>query len=547
MKPIKSTRAYLLVLLVSMGYWFRPEDPQGIVQNLAETANLEDILSNLSLTDVLSPEFVLGPSYYSLWTKLNKAMSAAILHFQDAPNVPVYRLLPLLKLQFEYIAEHRMDKHVVKREYDMFGARHTSLERLEAFEEMEGFAEAAYTNDLAIRAFLSSTGYDLLQFEPAVTYEKPSYFVAFNPHRKHAIISVKGTSSVSDLLTDVLHTPVEFLHDSWVHSGMLNAAVYIVNRTDAMISHLFGPLGYRVTFTGHSLGAGTAQLATLIYRWERAMTNIDCVVIAPPPTLNRQALNWTKDIIWSVVAGDDIIPRWNFGLISANARILADVDKEMQETGMSLEEFYEEFDYLTMIQEYRKTIEEVATSKGAHIDMHIAGDITYITRTHEGFMVRDVEADFSSLRRIEFSTTMLSDHTLDFYRHAVSTVAEQLRDPNIHDDGGLIFDMLDLADELHDDSFDSDKSSGCANLNTMASRANSVGEQSEEDDLQDADVGEQAEQLRQGHKGFQKDQNVVEGILEEAEETNAQRVNAEEPNLNPDDHAGNIFVDPISA
>ncbi|GBG30248.1 Sn1-specific diacylglycerol lipase alpha, partial [Hondaea fermentalgiana] len=385
-KPLvrkRSLKAYLVVLIFSMGCWFRPEDPQLLVQTIAETSSFDELMANLSLTDVLSTEYVLGASYYSLWTKLNEAMSAAVLHFQDAPNVPVYRLLPLLKLQFEYIAKHRMDKHTLKREYAMFGARHTKVEKLDQFADMIGFSEAVYDGELVIRNFLDTTGYELLQYEPAVSYEKPSYFIAYHPLRQHAIVSIKGTSSVSDLLTDVLHTPVPFLRDSWVHSGMLNAARFLVNRTESLIKNIFAPLDYRVTFTGHSLGAGTAQLATLIYRWERNWTGIDCIAVAPPPTLNKQATNYTKDIIWSLVAGDDIFPRWNFGLISANARILADLDAEMQESGKSLDEFYEEFDYLTMTQEYRKTIEEVASSKGAHIDMHVSGEITYVTRTTE--------------------------------------------------------------------------------------------------------------------------------------------------------------------
>ncbi|GBG16224.1 Hypothetical Protein FCC1311_116992, partial [Hondaea fermentalgiana] len=122
--------------------------------------------------------------------------------------------------------------------------------------------------------------------------------------------------------------------------------------------------------------------------------------------------------------------------------------------------------------------------------MHVSGEITYVTRTTEGFMVRDVEADFASLRRIEFSTTMISDHTLQFYRNAVTTVAEQLRDPNIHDDGGVIAEEAEAA-VAEEEAAERSKSQKTPKLRKSVEK-----ERSEDDVLDESDADSHMDSLR---------------------------------------------------
>lgn len=52
--------------------------------------------------------------------------------------------------------------------------------------------------------------------------------------------------------------------EATAHSGMLGAALHVVQRATPALRELLAPQGYRLVTTGHSLGAGTAALAALM-------------------------------------------------------------------------------------------------------------------------------------------------------------------------------------------------------------------------------------------------------------------------------------------
>jgi len=429
---------YLLVLLTSFTYWMGSDDSLhriDQVQGVDETffwQNLGNASGDSELErpfwEIVSLRNLLPQTYQELWGKFTQAINASTLHFRDVfPDVPPYRLIPLIKAQIEYYRMQRLKRETVIQEFSFDGAKNTTEERLQYFDNYLGFANIAYENADAIRQFLRLESWELVHHEPFFFTEKPSHFLAFNPDRKELIISVKGTSSLSDLLTDVLHTPEPFLGGIHAHSGMLNSARFIVNRTKPLLDNLFLPLGYKIISTGHSLGAGCAQLMAMIFKWELGLDNVQCIAFAPPPTLNREATSKTTDFIFSLVAGDDVIPRWNFGVLAANLKILGELDAEMQSTGVTPHEFFERLNFMEKIQEFRDTVEQVASANGEHVDMHVAGSITYIAKTNvsDEFFVGDVSPSFPGLRRIEVSSSFLSDHSLTSYAQALNHVMKK--------------------------------------------------------------------------------------------------------------------------
>lgn len=64
-----------------------------------------------------------------------------------------------------------------------------------------------------------------------------------------------------------------------------------------------------------STSLGAAILASIALQREYGISN-KCVAFAPPPVVNKSAAEGTEDFILSVVHGDDIIPRWNLGIVA---------------------------------------------------------------------------------------------------------------------------------------------------------------------------------------------------------------------------------------
>ncbi|XP_043282048.1 diacylglycerol lipase-alpha isoform X6 [Venturia canescens] len=147
------------------------------------------------------------------------------------------------------------------------------------------------------------------------------FFVALDYTRKKVVISIRGTLSMKDVVTD-LNAEAEVLpltppRDDWLgHKGMVQAAEYIRKKiSDEGIiatalakdpnrgTHQFG-----LTLVGHSLGAGTAAILAILLRQE--FPDLVCFSFAPPGgLLSMPAQQYTQEFITSVVVGKDVVPR----------------------------------------------------------------------------------------------------------------------------------------------------------------------------------------------------------------------------------------------
>ncbi|KAJ8358516.1 hypothetical protein SKAU_G00150410 [Synaphobranchus kaupii] len=109
-------------------------------------------------------------------------------------------------------------------------------------------------------------------------YETP-FFVAVDHDKKKVIISIRGTLSPKDALTDLTgdaeRLPVDEPQGTWLgHKGMVFSAEYIKKKLEQnmILSQAFGrDLGkgtkhYGLVIVGHSLGAGTAAILSFLLR-----------------------------------------------------------------------------------------------------------------------------------------------------------------------------------------------------------------------------------------------------------------------------------------
>ncbi|KAL4642141.1 sn1-specific diacylglycerol lipase alpha [Arapaima gigas] len=167
-------------------------------------------------------------------------------------------------------------------------------------------------------------------------YETP-FFVAVDHDKKKVVISIRGTLSPKDALTDLTgdseRLPVEEQHGTWLgHKGMVYSAEYIKKKLEQemILSQAFGrDLGkgtkhYGLIIVGHSLGAGTAAILSFLLR--RQYPTLHCYAYSPPGgLLSEDAMEYSKEFVTSVVLGKDLVPRIGLSQLEGFRRHLLEV------------------------------------------------------------------------------------------------------------------------------------------------------------------------------------------------------------------------------
>ncbi|CAG9829666.1 unnamed protein product [Diabrotica balteata] len=147
------------------------------------------------------------------------------------------------------------------------------------------------------------------------------FFVALDYDRKKVVISIRGTLSMKDILTDLNAEgetlPLDPPREDWLgHKGMVLAAQYILDKLDEeqLVERAWahnperGTADFELVIVGHSLGAGTASILGILMR-QRHPT-LQCFCYSPPGgSLSTPAVDYTKQFTVSVVVGKDVVPR----------------------------------------------------------------------------------------------------------------------------------------------------------------------------------------------------------------------------------------------
>uniref|UniRef100_A0A8C1GF01 Diacylglycerol lipase-alpha n=1 Tax=Cyprinus carpio TaxID=7962 RepID=A0A8C1GF01_CYPCA len=172
-------------------------------------------------------------------------------------------------------------------------------------------------------------------FHDAV-YETP-FFVAVDHAKKKVVISIRGTLSPKDALTDLTgdseRLPVEEQHGTWLgHKGMVYSAEYIKKKLEQemILSQAFGrdlgkgTMHYGLVIVGHSLGAGTAAILSFLLRPQ--YPSLHCYSYSPPGgLLSEDAMEYSKEFVTSVVLGKDLVPRIGLSQLEGFRRHLLEV------------------------------------------------------------------------------------------------------------------------------------------------------------------------------------------------------------------------------
>ena len=326
---------------------------------------------------------------------------------------------------------------------------------------------------MELHANLKKTGYHLLRHDTATEPGRVGHFVAVQHDQKLAIIAIKGTSTLSDALTDILgkavaHTlssPLEHVDKSGdsvkrtitqvcVHEGMYAAAQLLCDDTQHLVEHFFVPQGYRVVVTGHSLGAGVACLLGLFLRARvQAMATdndrLRVVAFATPPCLDLTACQAMTSFCTSVVNNTDCIPRASVPNLVHLHCLLKRINDKLVEQGRAPKSnwraFYKDLikiDDQTLLTpqeliDAQADILKATTQTDEDVSALFVPGRTLVLWKEGGDADKDNDTrnfkaivgdgSLDVLRHLEVETTMISDHPCLKYKENLGLLLEQLQ------------------------------------------------------------------------------------------------------------------------
>jgi len=162
----------------------------------------------------------------------------------------------------------------------------------------------------------------------------PRYFIAVDERRKTVVLCIRGTLSLSDILTDVCAESVPFVELGVAHQGICAGAIRLKEETTETLNSLLAENpGFSLVVCGHSLGAGTASLLTMSLLYDQdhfrlplplQTSEICAYCYAPPPTFGPLAsipIHWNARI-HSFINGADVVPKLS---LSSVYRLLKDL------------------------------------------------------------------------------------------------------------------------------------------------------------------------------------------------------------------------------
>jgi hypothetical protein len=328
-------------------------------------------------------------------------------------------------------------------------------QELETLAKYLDFAEWAYDPDLtSVQQKLKSMGYQLVRHDTDVEPGRVGHYIAVHHAKKQVVLAIKGTSTISDVLTDIIGKVVthsieganESQHDIRCHEGMYVAANMMLDDTLHLLEHLFLPQNYQLIICGHSLGAGVSSLLGMFVKEKLPELKLQVYAYATPACLSYQAALGCDDYITSVVNNNDCVPRLSLLNVRLMNKLFIRLDQKLQEKGLSPDDFRTAKNYLQDLMKIDKDLllspkeltdfldQEIVESNEhkdeafQDIQLFVPGRVVSIwNHTSDESVVggRAGHGGMQVLRQVFVESNMVSDHGIISYRKNLEHLLEQ--------------------------------------------------------------------------------------------------------------------------
>jgi hypothetical protein len=293
--------------------------------------------------------------------------------------------------------------------------------------------------DVVVKPVSDSAGHNL-----------PKFMILLDHRNRSVVLTIRGTNSPEDVLTDLLGKPVDFC-GGLAHEGAKIGAEGILARTKSKLKFLLNEKfpNYKFVVTGHSLGAGIAVLISLKVLLSNEL-NIDkdrlkCIALAPPPVFHPSRLpDQISNKIEIYIHGNDCVPSLSLAVIKKLLLTMEKVDNlklSYLERGLALLKKAIVVDHLVetywRIRDCQTDPSNQTTRincRDAEIDeptLQHPGTVFYFHRPRQGskqYSLCQLPGDQFS-EEVSIRRGMLSDHFQWNYEAAFASVAGEVGRP----------------------------------------------------------------------------------------------------------------------
>ena len=166
---------------------------------------------------------------------------------------------------------------------------------------------------------LKTIGHEIHDSVQRSTFQEPAFFISESQARNEVFFVIRGTASMKDALTDGdcaaedLNSALPEFAGVKAHRGMTKSAHALLDKHASKICKCVEMFELkkkkpRFIVLGHSLGAGTAAIASILLKEKLGKTPVECVAFATPPCLDAKGCQASAHLK-SIVCHDDVITR----------------------------------------------------------------------------------------------------------------------------------------------------------------------------------------------------------------------------------------------
>ena len=279
------------------------------IQQVFDT-NFGPHLSNINVKDLFKSFPVAALHYY--------------LEYQDSIKTPSWK-----RRMHRYYSDVEVSKVEELNEALIL----SELSYADSVEEIRVGLERIYNNsNSGVTKKNNKPQWELLFCDTESRPNQPSHFLAIQKNASpyddalHVLLVVRGTKSMSDLITDALMEASDYEYTPQgmsttikgkAHGGMQSSGKYLVDRHQKLLSTLLQLSKKRklqITVIGHSLGAGAATIAAMEWNsgskfGQDSDVSANVIGFGCPALLSRGLSLSTKEYVTTVIADADFIPR----------------------------------------------------------------------------------------------------------------------------------------------------------------------------------------------------------------------------------------------